>query len=93
MMRWSAYRVWHGARVSAGFVHAHVWAGSLKRVNDCNTGCSSVRVTAYYELNNVMIATAPVPQHISASVNYISGVSGRIVQAQSIRLWDNIIVN
>lgn len=50
--------------VRAGFVHAHVYAGSLKRVNGCNTWRSSVRVTVYYELNNVMIATAPVPRRI-----------------------------
>ena len=38
---------------------------SLKRVNGCDTRCSSVRVTTYYELNNVMIGTAPVTRRIS----------------------------
>lgn len=40
-------------------------ARSLKRVNGCDTRCSSVRVTMYYELNNVMIGTAPVTRRIS----------------------------
>ena len=38
---------------------------SLGRVNGCDTRSSSVCVTMYYELNNVMIGTAPGQRRIS----------------------------
>lgn len=50
-------------------------ARSLKRVNGCDTRCSSVRVTMYYELNNVMIGTAPVTRRISLACHVTGGVS------------------
>lgn len=54
-----------GTRAMAGAQHRIVKARSSKRVNGCDTRCSSVRVTMYYELNNVMIGTAPVTRRIS----------------------------